>query len=182
MKIILGLAGEMASGKGTIAKYIVEKHKGSSYRFSTMLRDIAHRLYLDENRENLQKLPTVLRENFREDILSEVMSKDVENDPHEVIAIDGPRRLTDISNLKRLENFKLVYVEASPEKRFERITERDENTDDAKKTLEGFKKDHDSEAELQIRELKNNADYVIDNNGSFGNLYKQIDEIIKSLK
>lgn len=179
MAIILGLAGEIASGKGTVAKYIMEKYNGSSHRFSTMLRDVARRMYLEENRENLQKISTIFRENFFDDILSSVIAKDVKNDNHGVIAIDGVRRLADIAYLKKLEGFKLVYIEALLEKRYERITQRGENSDDNNKTLEEFKKDHEREAELQIRELKNHSNYVVDNNGSFDELYKQVDKIIE---
>lgn len=178
MKIILGLAGEMTSGKGTIAKYIVDEYHGSSYRFSDMLRDIACRMHLKENRENLQKISTLFRENFQDNILSSVIAKDVENDSHEIIAIDGVRRLADISDLTKLNNFKLVYIETPIEKCFERITKRGENIDDAKKTFKEFKKDHEEEAESKIRELKEHADYVIDNSGNFEDLYKKIDKII----
>jgi dephospho-CoA kinase len=177
-KIILGIAGEIASGKGTTAKYICEKYDGSSHRFSTALRDVAARMYLQESRENLQKISTIFRENFFDDILSSVIAKDVENDNHEIIAIDGVRRMADIAYLKKIPGFKLVYIEADMEKRYERIVGRGENSDDNSKTLEDFKKDHEREAERQIKDLKKQAEYVIDNNGDFENLYKQIDEII----
>ncbi|MFA6160148.1 MAG: AAA family ATPase [Parcubacteria group bacterium] len=178
-KIILGLAGEIASGKGTTAKYICEKYNGNSHRFSTMLRDVAGRMYLDVNRENLQKISTIFRENFFDDILSSVIAKDVENDEHKIIAIDGVRRMADISYLQKIPGFKLVYIEAEMKKRYERIIGREENTDDKTKTFEDFQKDHEREAERQIKDLKNQAEYVIDNNGSLEKLYKQIDEIIK---
>lgn len=177
-KVILGLAGEIASGKGTAAKYIIEKKNGSTHRFSTALRDIVKRIYLEENRENLQTISTALRQHFFGDILSMVISKDVENDTSKIIAIDGVRRLADIEYLKKLPSFKLVYIEADMEKRYERITGRGENADDAQKTFDQFKKDHEKEAELQIKELKDQADFVINNNGSYEDLYKQVDEII----
>jgi dephospho-CoA kinase len=181
-KIILGLSGEIASGKGTVAKYICDKYDGASHRFSTMLRDVAKRMYLEENRENLQKISTIFRQNFFDDILSSVIAKDVENDPHQIIAIDGVRRLADIAYLQKLPGFKLVYINADVEKRFERITKRGENSDDNGKTLEEFKKDHEREAEMQIKDLKDKADFVVDNNGTFEELYKQVDEIINKLK
>lgn len=181
-KIILGIAGEIASGKGTTAKYICEKYNGSSHRFSTMLRDVARRMYLEENRENLQKISTIFRDNFFDDILSSVIAKDVENDKHEIIAIDGVRRLADIEYLKKLVGFKLVYIEADMEKRYGRITKRGENSDDNSKTFEEFKKDHEREAERQIKDLKNQAYYVIDNNRDFEELYQQIDKIIENCK
>lgn len=177
-KIILGLAGEIASGKGTVAKYIVERHSGSTHRFSTMLRDVAKRMYLEESRENLQKISTIFRENFHDDILSEVISKDVVNDSHEIVAVDGVRRLPDIEHLKKIPGFKLVYIETDMQKCYDRIVKRGENSDDTTKTFEEFKHDHGREAERMIKDLKKDADFLVDNNNSFEDLYKQIDEII----
>jgi dephospho-CoA kinase len=179
MKLILGITGEIASGKGTVAKYICEKHGGNAHRFSTALRDVARRMYLPESRENLQKISTIFRGNFFDDILSAVIAKDVENDKCEIIAIDGVRRMADISYLKKLAGFKLIYIEAEIEKRYERITKRGENVDDNSKTFEDFEKDHKREAELQIRDLEKQSDFIVNNNGSFEGLYKQIDDIIK---
>jgi len=181
-KIILGLAAELAGGKGTVAKHITEKYSGSSHRFSTMLRDILSRIYLPDSRENMQKLSTILRQNFGEDTLAKVMAEDVKKDAHKVIAVDGVRRPADILYLKEIPGFKLVYIDASIENRFERIKKREENPDDATKTLEQFKKDQKGEADAQIRNMKGQADYVIDNNGTFEELYKQIDEIINKMK
>lgn len=181
-KIILGLAGEIASGKGTTAKYVCENFGASSHRFSTMLRDVAKRMYLEESRENLQKLSTFFRESFYGDILSAVIAKDVENDPHEIIIVDGVRRMADITYLQKIVGFRLLYIDVEIEKRYGRIIKRGENSDDNAKTFEEFKKDHKNESELQIRDLKNKADFVIDNNGSLKFLYDQIDKIIENCK
>ena len=182
MKIVLGLAGEIASGKGTVGDYIEKTHNSSSYVFSKVLRDVLNRLYQDINRENMQKLSTVLRENFHSDILSEVIYNDVKRDENKVITIDGVRRLADIEYLKKIEGFKLVYIEVDIKKRHERIIKRDQNSDDQGKTFEEFKADNKREAEVQIKGLKDHADIVIDNDGSFEDLYKQVDEIIAKTK
>lgn len=182
MKLVLGLAGEIASGKGTTAKYLEEKYGASTHRFSTMLRDILDRMYLDNSRENMQKTSTMFRQNFGEDTLAKVIFKDVENDNHEIIAVDGVRREADIAYLKKSPNFKLLYLEADIKTRYERLVKRGENSDDAAKTFEEFKRDHEGEAELKIKDLKNIADFVVDNNGTFEELYKQVDEIITNLK
>ncbi|PJA87180.1 MAG: hypothetical protein CO141_00770 [Candidatus Moranbacteria bacterium CG_4_9_14_3_um_filter_42_9] len=178
-KIILGFAGEMSCGKGTAAKYVVEKYAGSYHRFSTMLRDLARRMYIEENRDDLQKISTFFRQNFGEDIMSKVIYSDVKNDNNEIIVVDGVRRIMDIRYLKDLPGFKLVYIEAEMAKRYERIVKRGENTDDAIKTFEEFKQDHKQESELQIKDLKKQADFVVDNNGTTEELYAQIDAIIK---
>jgi dephospho-CoA kinase len=178
-KLILGITGELASGKGTAADYFVKKHGASTHRFSTMLRDIAKRMYLEESRENLQKLSTLFRGNFNEDLLSMVIYKDVESDEHDLIVIDGVRRMGDIEYLKSLPGFRLIYIETDVKERYDRIITRGENSDDNSKTLEEFKEDNKREAERQIKDLKNKASVVIDNNGSFDELYKQLDEIVK---
>lgn len=181
-KIILGLAAELAGGKGTVAKYIVEKHNGNSHRFSTMLRDVLDRLYLEQSRKNMQNLSTVIRQTFGEDALAKVMFEDVKKDEHEVVAIDGVRRPADMKYLKTLPEFKLVFIDTNLENRYERIVKRGENPDDKTKTLDQFKKDNDGEADVLIRDLKTEADFVVENNGSIENLYLQIDKIIKEIK
>lgn len=179
MKKIIGLAGEIASGKGTAAEYIRNVYGGRVYRFSGMLRDLAERLYLEENRDNLQKMSTAVREYFGQDILCKTIYEDVKRDDGRYIVIDGVRRFQDVEKLKNLEEFSLVYIKADMEKRYQRITKRGENADDNSKTLEEFKKDNQKEAEKQIQELEKEADFVIDNNGSLEDLYRQIDDILK---
>lgn len=178
-KLILGIAGEMVSGKGTIAKHVIAEHEGSAHRFSTILRDILDRVYLEHSRENLQRLSEIMRKNFGEDIFAKSIFHDVSEDMHSVVVVDGIRRMPDIAYLKTLPEFKLLYIEANIEKRYERIKKRDENSDDQAKTFEQFKADHEGEAELQIKDLKNYADFVVDNNGTYNELYGQIDKIIK---
>jgi dephospho-CoA kinase len=41
--------------------------------------------------------------------------------------------------------------------------------------------DHEREAESQIEDLKNYADFVVNNEGTFLELYHQIDKIISEL-
>ena len=89
MKLILGFVGHMASGKGTAVNYLKKRHGATTYRFSGMLMDILGRLYLENNRDNLQRLSQILRENFGEETLAKTMAEDVKHDTNDLIAIDG---------------------------------------------------------------------------------------------
>jgi dephospho-CoA kinase len=178
-KIILGIAGEMGSGKGTISKHITKEHNGGAHRFSTMLRDVLDRMHLEQSRDNIQKLSTMLRKNYGEDVMAKSMYYEVKGDDHNVVIVDGVRRMADIDYLRELPEFKLVYVDVDIKNRYERIMTRGENSDDAKKTFEEFEKSNEDESELQIRDLKNYANYVIDNNGNFSELYAQVEDIIE---
>lgn len=178
-KIIFGFVGQIASGKGTAVEYLKTKHGASTYRFSTMLTDVLNRLYLENNRENLQSLSQIIRENFGEETMAHVMAEDVKNDKNNIIAIDGVRRPGDVTNLNEIPGFILINIIANIEKRFERITKRTEKADDTNKTLEEFEEDHKREAELKIEEIANQATDTIDNNGTLEELYSQLDKLVE---
>ncbi|MFC1638352.1 AAA family ATPase [Patescibacteria group bacterium] len=178
-KKVIGLVGEIASGKGTVSQYLQEKYNGKIYRFSDVLRNILDVLHLECKRENLSNLSLSLRETFGENILSNALVKSVLKDNNELIILDGIRRKEELDFLGEIEGFKLVYVESNMENRYRRIIERGENADDNTKTFEEFKKDHEMDAELRIREMKDMADIVIDNSGTLDELYKKADALMK---
>ncbi len=179
-KIIIGLVGQMAAGKGTVAKYLENKYQASIHRFSTILRDVLERLHLEISRQNLQNLSTVLRKNFGEDILAKVISEDVVNDQNKIIVIDGIRRLADIKYLKKLPTFKLVSITADPKIRYQRLVNRNENKNDKQKTYEEFLAEQKKEAEIEIPRVMAEAEIEINNDKDLDELYAQIDKIIKT--
>jgi dephospho-CoA kinase len=180
-KIILGFVGEIASGKGTACEQVIQKHKAGYHRFSTIMRDVLDRLYLDQSRENLQKLSLILREGFGQELFAKVVADDVENDTSNIVCVDGIRRIPDIEFLQKLPNFHLINIVADEKSRFERITKRSENLDDQNKTFEEFQKDQQGETELTIREVAAHATITIDNNGSIEELGSKLDQLISKL-
>ncbi len=180
--IIIGLAGQIASGKGKVADYLENNHGAKVIKYSDVLKEIVERLYLEVNRDNLQKLSTSLREIYGENILARVIEKDIENISNKMIVVDGVRRNEDITNLKKNSNFYLIYVKADLRTRYKRITGRREKGDDKNKTFEEFKKDHLRETELKIEKLRDKADLVVDNNGTVKELENQIKKFIKNVK
>jgi len=129
----------------------------------------------------MQKLSTVLRVNFGEDLLAKAIALDTAKLDSNIVVIDGVRRSTDIEHLNKLPNFFLIKIDAEPKLRYERLVARNENEGDDKKTFEQFLKDHEAEADSLVPAVMATAKYSIDNNGSFEVLYKQVDEIIKKL-
>jgi dephospho-CoA kinase len=180
-KVILGLVGSLASGKETTKKYLAEKYNAKDCKFSSILRDVLSRTVIPVSRENLQKVSTVLRANFGEDLLAKAIANDASKLDADVVVIDGVRRPTDIEHLIKLPNFFLIKIDAEPHLRYERMLKRNENEGDDKKTFEQFMKDHEAEADNLIPVVMESAKYSIDNSGDFENLYKQIDKIIKKL-
>jgi len=181
-KIIIGISGEMASGKDTVKKYLAEKYKASSYKLSSLVRDVLKVLCLPDTRGNMNGLSVLLRKNFGEDIFSRVMFEAVKNDINEYIVIDGVRRIEDLKYLNNLPGFSFIYVESDLEKRYERIVKRKENPDDINKSPEDFRREHLEDAETQITGLKEYADFVVENNGTLEELHEKIDGIISKNK
>jgi dephospho-CoA kinase len=180
-KIILGLVGPLASGKEAVKKHLVEKYEAKDCKFSTILRDVLNRTAVPVSRENLQKLSTILRANFGEDLLAKAIAMDASKLDAYIVVIDGVRRPTDIEHLNKLPNFFLIKIEAESKLRYERMVKRNENEGDDKKTFEQFLKDHEAEADRLVPVVMDTAKYTIDNNGSFEDLYKQVDEIVEEL-
>ena len=132
-------------------------------------------------RDNLQKLSTMLRQTFGEDLLAKAIARDASNLDADIVVIDGIRRLSDIGHLIDLNNFILIGVDADPKIRYQRLVERNENAGDDKKTFADFLQDQETEADRQIPEVIKMAKEKIDNSGSWEDLIKKIDEIVAKI-
>ncbi|MFC1678179.1 AAA family ATPase [Patescibacteria group bacterium] len=178
-RLILGLVGEIASGKGAVAKYLIKKHKASYHRFSNPIRDILNRFYLDITRVNMSKLTTHLRQLYGEDFLVPILIKDLKNDKKNIIILDGIRKPQEAKELKRLKNFRLVYITADEKIRYLRLLGRRENKGDKTKTFKQFLQDQKLETEKDIPKIGKKADYRVDNSGNIKELYRKIDQILQ---
>lgn len=182
MSIIIGLVGEMAAGKTTITEHLKAQYGATTFRFSTMLRDVASRMHLEQNRSNLQTLSTTIRQAFGDDIMSKVIAKDVAEAAGEVIVVEGIRRPSDATYLKELPNFHIISINVDERTRYERITERSENPDDQTKTWEEFQAEGQQESEQKVKEIAATADFQVNNDGNLDATLAQVDDIVTSLQ
>lgn len=181
-KIIIGLVGEMGSGKSTVARYITETRQASHYRFSDFLREILEKLYISPTRTNLIDLFLVLAKQFGEDVLARPMKELITKNSNNLVVVEGIRRPADISLLKELPNFYLVGITSQKEIRYSRITARREKSDDSTKTYEAFREDERRPTEILIAEMIKTADYIINNNGTVEKLHTEIENLISNIK
>jgi len=176
-KYIFGFTGKMASGKDTAANYFIVKHGAERIKFSTPLRDMLDRMYLPHTRDNMQELSRILREQFGQDILANVIAQDAKSAAQPILVIDGVRRPADVKELKEHKGFRLIALDAPAEVRFERMKKRKENPDDAKKSWDQFRIDEKADAELLVPEIMKMADYTVDNSGDVASMHEQLEEI-----
>lgn len=182
-KIILGLVGEIASGKDTVALYLKKKYKSETVSFSQPLRDMLNLIGLEQSRINLSDLGRLLRKQFGQDVLSRAMAVKVQASKHPVITLPNVRLEEDIAWLKKLPGFYLVQIDTEAKTRFERLRKRKgQYVDDSTKTWAQFQKDSKLYTERSIRSLFPKCKYKLDNNGSLKSLHQQVDEMIKKIK
>lgn len=179
-KVIIGLVGHIASGKGTAVTYLEQKYGAANYRFSTVLRDLLDRLYLDQTRENIVVMSETIRQSFGNDILTTTLLQDALNDPNPIIILDGIRRVQELPALFARPEFVLVEIAADPQLRYERLTKRSENADDQTKTYAQFLADEQRSTEVTIGEVAAQAHVRLDNNGDSTHLHKQLDALIST--
>ena len=87
------------------------------------------------------------------------------------MVIDGIRHYEDYTywKEKNFKNFYLVYIQTDPEICATRYKEKE------------FQKAMNHNVEQEIIGLRQFADVVIDNNGTFEDLYLQIDDLIRAV-
>ncbi len=165
-KVIIGVAGRMASGKGTVAKYILEHFSATRHGSSAPLRQVLDIFDVPQSRDNLRDLSHFLRETYGENTIANAVLKACQESTADIAIFDGMRRLIDIETFKMLPNFTFIFVDVDQHIRWKRCVLRNENAGDAEMTFEQFQKADSAEPEQQIDELKPYADILINNNGT----------------
>lgn len=180
-QVVFGISGEPGAGKDTVKEYLVEQYGAESLGFSLILKDILNRLSLPLERANYASLGEALRNSFGENILATVLSLDVSRMSTSVVVIDGIRKFGELEELRKLKNFRFLFVETDMHVRYERVKARGIKADDKEKTFEEFVRDREHAADREVRNLKSEADAVIENNGTLGELHRHVDEVVSGL-
>mgnify|MGYP001572644943 CR=1 FL=1 len=169
MTIYIAVVGKTCAGKETVYRIVKEMFKDrfrvSIHHFSDPLNENLDLLYLPKTRSNQQKLSTVLRKAFGEDILGNIIYQRALGDSSGIVFLDGVRRPKDVGMLKKLSETKafLIYIYAPIKERYQRLKKRADRPGDALKTWEEFQSEQSAEAESLIDTLRPMADFEIDN-------------------
>ncbi len=163
---LIGISGSFASGKDTLAHYLVENDDFTHASTGDMLREVAMEKYGNVERSTLRKTGTELRcEKGAGVLVAEALRK-----PRPLV-ITGIRSLGEAKELKNAGGI-LVFVDAPVEIRYERMKSR-QRDDETKLTLQEFSQNEESEwyggaddADFNLRGIREMADVQLQNVGT----------------
>jgi dephospho-CoA kinase len=149
------------AGKSTIASKLKEQGY-ETFSLGDGVRSEAKKQNLEPTGENLGKLMLELREKNGPGAIAELLKNSIQNSTHEIIIIDGIRSIHEINVLKETGNVKLLAVNASPNTRFEFLSERKRSDDPL--TREKFEERDNREIGVGLQKIIQLADESIENN------------------
>lgn len=184
-KLVIGLTGPNAAGKGETGKYLSKKGF-LVWSLSDILRQEARKRKIEPTRENLIVLGNSLRERYGADILAKRLSKQILSSENEKFVVDSIRTVGEINCLKKFfkKSFFLVYITAPLRRRFQFIRKRARAGDPITfhQFLEVEKKEKSNSAtQQQIHKCRKLANFFVNNNSTIKNLYKKIDNILSKI-
>ena len=172
MKII-GIGGTDGSGKDTIAEMLVESRGWLFVSVTDLLREEAKKRGISYDRSHLREISAEWRRQFGHGVLIDraVEAYRKASGVHPGLVIASLRHPGEADEVHKLGG-KVVWVDADPHVRYERITKRQRGKEDMV-TFEEFLAEekaqsshgHD-EATVNMGAVKEKADIVIENNGS----------------
>lgn len=182
MKIVIGLVGPIASGKGTIADFLISKGF-KYYSLSDVVRDETHARNLEMTRKNLQDIGNDLRENFGGAILVEKLAEEIRK--QDFVVIDGVRNPQEIVAIKNGFGGKIVHISAYKNRRVDRYMSRakERGEDTATKSMfhksdsRDLGKDEGSNGQ-QVSECLDLADFMIKNNSTIEDFHLACEEML----
>lgn len=183
--IIIGITGTLGSGKGTVVKYLKDKHGFKHYSSSGFINEEVIRRGLPVNRDNQRIVANELRATHGGGYVAEQLyARAAAAGGNSVI--ESLRSTGEIETLRKLDQpFYLLAVDADQKTRYDRIIQRGSEKDNI--SFEHFQEQEEKELNdtkaggIRLLACIEMADAHVENNGDLEALHKQIDNIIAPL-
>ena len=179
-KIVIGLVGETAGGKDTVAHYLDRRYNVDLLRFSRPLKKALDLFFEQSSKEDQAWLYGVFKERFGEDVLHKGVARYI-GQHQGIMCVNGMRMMMDLDFIRSFENNYIIYVTADQKLRWQRATTRNEKSDDDQ-SFEDFQKfEATTETEQAIPKIGKQADFVVRNEGTMDELLWQVDDAMKAI-
>ncbi|MBI3632154.1 MAG: AAA family ATPase [Candidatus Vogelbacteria bacterium] len=181
IETVLGVTGTNASGKDTVADHLKQTYGFRTYSLSDEIRAELTKKGLPHTRENLIAAGNELRQKFLPNELAVRTLERIRGSAAHNIIITSIRNPAEIDEFKRnFPKFKMVFVDAPVELRFERARARGKigegNSLQTFKTLEE-KELQGNKNEQQLLVCAERADFSLINDSTLEDLYNKIGKL-----
>lgn len=180
----IALLGKMRSGKDTVADYAIKKYDFTRYAFGDGIREVCGMLFPDQMKNGnkprslLQGVGQMMRQ-LDNDVWVNKCFKEIEEDRWSSGFMSGHQLKPIITDLRQPneyercfnEGYTFIKVQCDEGLRLKRILEKNDNFN-----MNDLK--HETEMHIDKYEY----DFLINNDGSLEDLYKQFDYIINQIK
>lgn len=182
--MIIGIAGTIGAGKGTVVEYLRKKGFGH-YSSSAILKEIVEARGLPAVRAHLSAAADELMAKYPGGVLT--LSHDrAEKSGVKDYILEALHRMLEADYVRSIGGV-IIGVDADIKKRYERSVRRGEGEKDNitfEKFLEDAKREDEGETGTgpNIRAVLETADAVLLNNGTLEELHTQVDDVLQRIK
>lgn len=180
--MIIGIAGTLGAGKGTVVDYLVAKKDFKHYSSSGLLVEILHERGEFVDRDAMGRIAREIRATDPNGVPKLTYERVKKDNPKNAI-IEALHTVGEAEFVRSVGGI-ILGVDADLNVRYARISKRGSEKDNVsfEKFVEQSKReDEGGSPGHNIREVINAADYVLQNNGTLEELHKQIDDVLEKI-
>ncbi|MCL4339294.1 AAA family ATPase [Patescibacteria group bacterium] len=170
------ISGMPGSGKTAASEYFQKRHI-PVVRMGELTQEELVKRKLAAGWENEKFVWTDLRKTEGKDIYAKLAAQRVtEFEAKGKIVIEGMRTLAEYDFFANMfPGFKTIFIEAGKEKRYQRLQERRVRP---LSTKEARQRDEDEAKGFDLVKLRDKADFIVGNDGSFEEFFEKLRKII----
>lgn len=182
--MIIGITGTIGSGKGTIVEYLLKEKGFKHYSARAFITEEIEKRGLPVNRDSMVLVGNDLRAIHGPAYVIEALYERALAMGGDSV-IESIRTAGEVEAMRDKEGFCLLAVDADARTRYDRISKRGTSTDSI--SFEEFAAQEEREmssddpGKQNLGECIRLADYALRNDGTFDDLYVQLEEILNSL-
>ena len=182
--MIIGISGSFGAGKGTVVEYLKKEKSFTHYSASGFIAEEIERRGLEVSRDTMVVVANDLRESHGPSYIIDSLYARAKEQGGDVV-IESLRAVAEVKRIKELGGV-VLGITAEPEVRYVHSVTRNSIKDHVSYEKWLFQEQTESNqtdpTKQNIFGALKESDYVITNNDSLADLYKQVEQFLQSVK